>query len=77
MKNPLLVYSLARIGVFALVLGGLLLLGIPPLFATVFATMLAFAFSLVFLRKLRADSSARLHQAVHKPKKTSDEEAED
>ena len=77
MKNPLIAYSLARLGVFAAVLALLLILQFPWFWATLFAAMLSFAFSLIFLRKAREASSAKLYDAVHKPKKTEDEEAED
>jgi len=77
MKNPLLVYTFARLGVFAVILTALIFLGIHPILATVFATMMAFAFSLVFLRKLRAASSAKLVEAVEKPKRSADEIHED
>lgn len=77
MKNPLLVYTLARLGIFAGILTLLLLLNFAPIVAVIFATMLSFSFSLIFLRKLREASSARLYSAIHKPKKTKDEHAED
>jgi hypothetical protein len=77
MKNPLIAYSLARLGVFAAILALFLILQFPWLWATLFAAMLSFAFSLIFLRKQREASSAIIYDAVHKPKKTADEEAED
>jgi hypothetical protein len=77
MKNPLLTYTLARLGVFAGTFGLLLLINFNPYVAAVLATMLSFAFSLVFLRKPREETSARIYAAVQKPKKTADEAAED
>lgn len=77
MKNPLVAYSLARLGVFSVLLAAFLLLQFPWFWATLFSAMLAFAFSLVFLRKQREATSAQIYEAVNKPKKTSDEEAED
>lgn len=77
MKNPLLTYTLARLGVFAATLTVLLLVGIPPIIAVVFATMLSFAFSLIFLRRSREASSAKIYDAINKPKKTRDEHHED
>lgn len=73
MKNPLLVYTLARLGVFAVLLTALILIGIHPILATVFATMMAFAFSLVFLQNLREASSAKLVEVIEKPKRSVDE----
>jgi mannitol-specific phosphotransferase system IIBC component len=77
MKNPLVVYTLARLGIFAAVLALLLLLNFAPIVAVVIATMLSFSFSLIFLRKQREASSAKLYEAINKPKKTVDEKAED
>lgn len=77
MKNPLLVYTLARLGIFAAVLAGLLLLNFAPIVAVIIATMLSFSFSLIFLRKQRESASAKIYEAIHKPEKTRDENAED
>lgn len=77
MKNPLLVYTLARLGIFAAVLSVLLLLNFAPIVAVIFATMLSFSFSLIFLRKQREASSAKIYDAINQPKKTRDEHAED
>jgi mannitol-specific phosphotransferase system IIBC component len=77
MKNPLVVYTLARLGIFSAVLALLLLLNFAPIVAVVIATMLSFSFSLIFLRKQREASSAKLYEAINKPKKTVDENAED
>jgi phosphate/sulfate permease len=77
MKNPLLVYTLARLGVFAAVLAVLLLLNFAPIVAVIIATMLSFSFSLIFLRKQREASSAKLYYVINKPKKSLDEHAED
>jgi uncharacterized membrane protein YkgB len=77
MKNPLLVYTIARLGVFAVILTALILIGFHPILATVFATMIAFALSLVFLRRVREASSAKIAAAVDKPKRSADEVHED
>ena len=77
MKNPLLVYTLARLGIFAAVLTVLLLLNFAPIVAVIIATMLSFSFSLIFLRKQREASSAKLYDAIHKPEKSRDENVED
>lgn len=77
MKNPLLAYTLARIGVFAGILAVLLLLNFNPYLAVIFATMLSFSFSLIFLRKLREASSTKVYESVTSKKKTVDESHED
>ena len=77
MKNPLLVYTIARLGVFAVILTALILVGFHPILATIFATMIALAFSLIFLSRAREASSAKLAAAVDKPKQSQDELNED
>jgi hypothetical protein len=77
MKNPLLAYTLARLGIFAGFLAVLLLLRFAPIAAVIIATMLSVSVSLIFLRGLRDASSAKVYDALNKPKKTSDEKAED
>jgi hypothetical protein len=77
MKNPLIVYAVARVGIFVGILTILLLIGIDPILATVFSTMIAFSISLIFLRRPREASSARIHESLKKPAKTKDEQAED
>ena len=77
MKNPMVAYTLARIGIFTAVLAALLLLRFNPYIAVILATMLSFSFSLIFLRKLREASSAKLYSSVHEKKKNVDETHED
>ena len=77
MKNPLVAYTLARIGIFGGILALLLVFNINPYVAVIFATMLSFSFSLIFLRKLREASSAKLYDSVNSKKKTVDESHED
>ena len=77
MKNPILVYALARLGVFVAILTAFLLLRFDPILATIFATMLSFSFSLIFLRKWREASSAKIAESVTKPKRGADEASED
>ena len=81
MKNPLVAYALARIGVFAVALAALLLIGFEGLYATFIATALAFAFSLVFLRKQRESASEDLYSKIKRESeqgiRDKDTEAED
>ena len=77
MKNPVLAYALARLGIFAGILAILLVLQFPPIVAVIIASMLAFSFSLIFLRKLREASSAKIYDSVTGKNKTKDEHAED
>jgi len=81
MKNPLVAYALARIGVFAVALAALLLIGFDGLYATCIATAVAFAFSLVFLRKQRETAAEDLYKKVKRDAeqgiRDKDTEAED
>jgi hypothetical protein len=81
MKNPLVAYALARIGVFAVSLTALLLLGFNGFYATCIATAVAFAFSLVFLRKQRETAASDLYSKVKRDAeqgiRDKDTEAED
>ena len=81
MKNPLVAYALARIGVFAVALAALLLIGFDGLYATCIATAVSFAFSLVFLRKQRETAAEDLYKKVKRDAdqgiRDKDTEAED
>ena len=81
MKNPLVAFALARIGVFAAVLAVLLIIGFNGLYATCIATAVAFAFSLVFLRRQRETAAADLYSKVKRDAeqgiRDKDTEAED
>ncbi|MEY4078653.1 MAG: hypothetical protein RIS80_422 [Actinomycetota bacterium] len=76
MKNPWLVYTLVRLGVFAVVLTTFLLLGFGWLYATLLAAALSLAFSLVFLNKQREAISEEIYERVQKNKNTGIEDAE-
>jgi hypothetical protein len=64
MKNPLVAYALIRIGMFALILTVLLVIGFNPIYSTLVAAALAFAISLVFLSKLRDEASKSVYNRV-------------
>ena len=66
MKNPLVTYALARIGVFGVTLAVLLLLNFNGLYATCIATIVAFAFSLIFLSKQRETAATDLYNKVNR-----------
>lgn len=76
MKNPWLVYTLARLGVFALVLTGFLLIGFGWLYSTLIAAALSLAFSLIFLSKQREAISEGIYERVQKNKTTGIDDAE-
>ena len=64
MKNPLVAYALIRIGLFALILTVLLVIGFNPIYSTLVAAALAFAISLVFLSKLRDEASKSVYNRI-------------
>jgi membrane protein implicated in regulation of membrane protease activity len=62
MKNPVVKYFLLRLGLFALVLAILLAIVKDPLQAAVFAAVISFALSVIFLRKARDGMSTHLYE---------------
>jgi len=68
MKNPWLLYSLARLGVFAAILTVLLLVGFNGYYSVAIAAVLSLAFSLIFLNKQRQALSQSIYDRVKKNK---------
>lgn len=58
-----LVYTLIRLGLFAVVLALLLVLQITPWLAAVIAALVSLSLSIIFLRKPREEASKTLYQA--------------
>lgn len=76
MKNPWIKFAAIRLGVFAIVLTGLLLLNAPWIFAVAVATAVGFAFSLVFLSNAKSEVSRDIYQRINK-KGDADSDIED
>jgi hypothetical protein len=74
--KPLVVYTLLRLGLFALVFGVLLATGAEFWLAAIIAAVFGLAFSYLFLRKRRDELVTEL-QARREHGIASDEEAED
>ena len=74
--KPLVVYTLLRLGLFALVFGVLLVTGAEFWLAAIIAAVFGLAFSYLFLRKRRDELVTEL-QARRAHPDVSDEEAED
>jgi hypothetical protein len=53
MKNPWVIYVLARLGLFALILAVFLLLGFEGIYSAIIAGVMALALSLLLLQKQR------------------------
>ena len=68
MKNPWLLYTLARLGVFAVILTILLLVGFNGYYSVAIAAVLSLAFSLIFLNKQRQALSQSIYDRVQKNK---------
>ena len=68
MKKLWLVFISARIGLFALFLTVLLLLGFEGIYSAVIAGVLALAVSLVFLNKQRDALSAEIYRRTRRDK---------
>ena len=68
MKKLWLVFISARLGLFALFLAILLLLGFDGIYSAVIAGVLALAFSLVFLQKQRDALSAEIYKRNQRDK---------
>jgi L-lactate permease len=81
-----LVYTLIRVGVFAVVLALLLLLQLEPWIAAVIAAIISLCISIIFLRKPREAASRTLFEARQNrgqasrqtgPVRSEDEDVED
>lgn len=77
MKKPLLVYTLLRLGTFAVILTVFLVLQFDPFYATFIAAVLALAISLIFFNKQRDQVSKAIYEKRHaerdKDSKTEDD----
>lgn len=62
MKNPLIAFTLARIGLFALFLTIFLLLGFEGVYSAIIAGVLALAASLVLLQRQRDELSKDIYR---------------
>lgn len=76
MKNPVLIYILVRIALFATFLAGLLALQINEFFAAVCAAILSFSVSLIFLNKSRSKFSEAIAKRVTKVAKDGIEDSD-
>lgn len=78
MRNPWIVYILARLGVFIAVLAVLILLGLDPFFSAAIAAIVGLAISLLFFSKQRDRVSNSVYNMVNKDKNSpTAENAED
>ena len=66
MKNPWISYTVIRLGSFALVFTGFMLLGIEPILAAIYAAAISLAISLVFFNRQRDALSKDIYSRVKK-----------
>ena len=76
MKNPWVKYLVLRVGTFAVLVTGMLLLQFDPFFASATAAVLALAISLIFFGNQRNAVSRAIYKARNK-KNDADTDAED
>ncbi len=80
MKNPWILYITIRVGLFAVILPAILMLGFDPFFAALIAAVVSLAISLIFFNKQRNAVSEAIYRSVENRKKNvgdSDSDAED
>lgn len=77
MNNPVLNYFLLRLGIFIAVLSVLLLTPIDRILAALFAAVISFALSVIFLRKQRDRVSEFVYNRTSKKIKDESASAED
>lgn len=77
MNNPVLNYFLLRLGIFIAVLSVLLLTPMDRILAALFAAVISFALSVIFLRKQRDRVSEFVYNRTSKKIKDESASAED
>ena len=77
MNNPVLNYFLLRLGIFIAVLSVLLLTPMDRILAALFAAVISFALSIIFLRKQRDRVSEFVYNRANKKVKDAATAAED
>lgn len=75
--KPWVVYTVARLGLFLVALGVLLLVGTGWIWGTIFATGISLALSVLFLGGLRQRVADSIRNRVERPEKDVDSSVED
>ena len=76
MKNPWVKYTLIRLGSFIVLTSILTSVGFDWVFAVMVAAVLSFAFSLIFLNKMRDQMSSGVYKRINKGAGAPDEESD-
>ena len=77
MKNPWVIYVSIRLGLFAVLLAIMLLVGFDPNFSTLIAGVVALALSLIFFDKQRSELSKSIYEKNQRKHADRDTRAED
>ena len=77
MKNPWVIYVSIRLGLFAVLLAIMLLVGFDPYFSTLIAGVVALALSLIFFDKQRSELSKSIYEKNQRKHADRDTRAED
>jgi MFS superfamily sulfate permease-like transporter len=75
-KNPWVKYTLIRLGSFIVLTSILTSVGFDWVFAVMVAAVLSFAFSLIFLSKMRDQMSSGVYKRINKGAGAPDEESD-
>ncbi len=76
MKNPWVKYTLIRLGSFIVLTSILTSVGFDWVFAVMVAAVLSFAFSLIFLNKMRDQMSSGVYKRINKGAGAPDDESD-
>ena len=76
MTNPWVKYTLIRLGSFIVLTSILTSVGFDWVFAVMVAAVLSFAFSLIFLSKMRDQMSSGVYKRINKGAGAPDEESD-
>jgi MFS superfamily sulfate permease-like transporter len=75
-KNPWVKYTLIRLGSFIVLTSILTSVGFDWVFAVMVAAVLSFAFSLIFLNKMRDQLSSGVYKRINKGAGAPDDESD-
>ncbi len=75
--KPWLAYTLVRLGIFAVALAVLLIVGVWPWLAAIVAAVIGFCVAYIFFGRLRTAMALELAERRNRPTKDVDADAED
>ena len=69
MKNPWILYITIRVGLFAVLLAIMLMVGFDPFFSALIAAVVSLAISLIFFNKQRSAVSEAIYKSIENRRK--------